>query len=212
FLDNSGDLGCFKRTRRGDRLKSLRRKGLYLRSDGRGRNRQRSFRLEGRMRDTPDVPQLQHDVAAGHVHRFRHAFPTLDLLLAMNSGRRDVTLTLWHDLCRFRNNQTGAGALGIIKSIQLGRHIAGSGTATRERRHGDTIRKPQRPNFDGAKEINGGTCLTFLHCAFSTRRTCWPTLVCSEWRGKPEQTGIFWYFATYLLPNPPAAIGTNRIN
>jgi hypothetical protein len=142
FFDNSGDLGRFQRARRRDRLETLSREGLSLRPDGGRRNRQRSARLEGRMGDAPDVPKLKHDMAAGDMNCFGHTFPALDLLSAVNSRSRDVALTLWRDLGRFGNNEPGAGALGVIEGVQLRRHVAGTGTAARKRRHDKAIGKP----------------------------------------------------------------------
>jgi hypothetical protein len=102
-------------------------------------------------------------MAAGYMNRFGHAFPALNLLPAVNSGGRDVALTLWRDLGRFRDDEAGAGALCVVKGVQLRWHIAGSRTTTRQWRHDDTIVKLQRPNLDRAKEVGNVISPEFLH-------------------------------------------------
>ena len=99
------------------------------------------------MGDAADVPKLKHDMATGDVNRLGHAFPALDLLSAVNSRGRDVALTFRRDLRRFRNDEAGAGALCIVKGVQLRWYIAGSRATTRQWRHDDTIVKLQRPNL-----------------------------------------------------------------
>ena len=86
LLDDAGNFGCFERARRGGRLKAFCREGLSLGPYGGGRDRRAAARLEGRVRDPPNVPELEHDAPPGDVDRFRHAFPTFDLLGAVDSG------------------------------------------------------------------------------------------------------------------------------
>src|SRR3984893_12697087 len=120
-------------------------------------------RLEGRVRDAPDVPKLEHDVAASDIDRFRYAFPAFDLLGAVDSWGRDVALTLRRDLGRFRNDEAGASALGIVEGIQLVWHVPGTGTTARQRCHDDAVPEHQWSNFDRAEEIGGVIRISFLH-------------------------------------------------
>src|ERR1700687_487032 len=86
------------------------------------------------------------------MHRARHAFPASDLLGAVDAGRADITLALGRDLGRFRDDEPGARALGIIEGVELGRHVAGAGAAPSERRHDDAVREPERSDVYGGEE------------------------------------------------------------
>src|SRR5262249_9232082 len=123
--DDAGDLRRLKRAWRRDRLEAVRREGSCIRPDrGRG-NWQVAAGLERGMGDTPDVPELEHHAAATRMDGISHAFPTCDLLGAVDTWRANIALALGRDLGCFRNDEPRAGSLGIIQSAQQGWHIAG---------------------------------------------------------------------------------------
>ena len=62
------------------------------------------------------MPELEDDAAAGDMDRARRASPPLNLLGAVDAGRRDIALTLGSHLRRFRDDEACARALRIIKS------------------------------------------------------------------------------------------------
>ena len=164
LLDDRGHLFRCERARRRDRLEALLRERLRIRLDGRGGDRQRAGWLEGRVRDAADMPKLQHDGAPGDVYRLGHAFPAFDLLGAVNTGRGDIALPLWRDLRCFRNDQSRAGALGIIESVERMRDVSRPGAAPRQGRHDDAVPELQTSNADGTEEIVSFSGGAVLHC------------------------------------------------
>ena len=78
------------------------------------------------MRNPAHVPELQHDAPAGNMNCLGNAFPILDLLFAVYSRCGDVALAFGCDLCCFGNDESRAGALRIIKRMELGGYIAGA--------------------------------------------------------------------------------------
>jgi hypothetical protein len=73
-------------------------------------------------------------VTTGDKDRPRHTFPAFDLLGAVDPGGRDVPLTYWRDLSRFRIDEPGASALGIVErrfGPTDGRPFAGEGLFVR---------------------------------------------------------------------------------
>jgi hypothetical protein len=78
-------------------------------------------------------------LATGDIDSLRHAFPAFDLLDAVDSGGRDVALTLRRDLSRFRNDEAGASTLGIVEGIQLVWYVPGTGATARQRCHDDAV-------------------------------------------------------------------------
>src|SRR6476660_2704309 len=83
--------------------------------------------LEGLVRDPPDMPELQHHPAAGSMHRSGHAFPSLDLLGAVDARRGNIALTLRHDLAGFGDDQACARTLRVIERAEAGRNVARAG-------------------------------------------------------------------------------------
>ena len=96
--DDAGDLGCLKRTWRGDLLEAVCREGFCVRPNGGRRDRQGTAGLEGRMGDAPDMPELRYHAAATGLDRAGHAFPACDLLGAVDTRRADIALALGRDL------------------------------------------------------------------------------------------------------------------
>ena len=147
------DLGDVERAGRGDRLEAFCRIGLPVRPNGGGRHRQRATRLEGLVRDAADMPELEDDAAAGDMDRARRASPPLNLLGAVDAGRRDIALTLGSHLRRFRDDEACARALRIIERVQLGRDVTGCGAAPCQRGHGDAVWQGKRSERDGREEV-----------------------------------------------------------
>jgi hypothetical protein len=98
LCDDAGDLRCLKRAWRRDRFEAVRREGFCVRPDGGRGNRQGTVGLEGGMGDAPDVPELEHHAAATSMDSISHAFPTCDLLGAVDTWRADIALALGRDL------------------------------------------------------------------------------------------------------------------
>ena len=117
------------------------------------------------MGDAPDMPELEHHAAATGMHGISHAFPTCDLLGAVDTWRANIALTLGRDLGCFRNNEPGAGPLGVIQGAQQSRHIAGAGAAASQGRHDNAIRQREKSRFDGGEEIPRALSGVFLHGA-----------------------------------------------
>src|SRR5262249_42426238 len=74
-----------------------------------------------------------------------------------------LALALRRDLGCFR--EPGAGPLGIIQSVQLGRHLAAAGAGSSQGRHGNAVRQCERSYFEGGKEFNRALGGRVLHGA-----------------------------------------------
>ena len=167
--NDAGNLGELESTRGWDRLEAVGGEGLSVRLDGRRGHRQFAARLEGLMRDAPDMPKLEHDAAAGGVHRSGHALPAFDLLCAVYTGRRNIALALRCHLRRFRDDQPGARALRVIERVERGRHVAFCGAASRQRRHGDAVGQRERSDVDGCEQVGRGLGRAVLHGCLQRR-------------------------------------------
>src|SRR5262249_58376801 len=168
--DGSGDLGCFRRAWCGDLLEAVCREGFCVRPNGGRRDRQGTAGLEGGMRDASDMPELQHYAAATGMDCTGHAFPACDLLGAVDTRRADIALALRRDLGCFRDDESGAGPLGVIQRAQRGGHVAGARAASSQGRHDNTVRQRERSYFDGGEEIPRGLSGHVLHEAILLRR------------------------------------------
>src|SRR5215469_5155860 len=154
--NDAGDLGRLKRAWRGDLLKAVCREGFCVRPNGGRRDRQGTARLEGGMGDAPDMPELGHHAAATGMDCTGHAFPACDLLGAVDTRRADIALALGRDLGCFRDDESGAGPLGVIQRAQRGGHVAGARPASSQGRQDYTVRQRVRSSFDGGEEIPRG--------------------------------------------------------
>src|SRR5262245_49836690 len=85
----------------------------FGRPNGGRRDRQGTAGLEGGMGDAPDMPELGHHAAATGMDCTGHAFPACDLLGAVDTRRADIALALGRDLGCFRDDESGAGPLGV---------------------------------------------------------------------------------------------------
>src|SRR5262249_27326932 len=72
------------------------------------------------------------------------------------SARADIALALGRDLGCFRDDESGAGPLGVIQRAQRGGHVAGARAASSQGRHDNTVRQRERSYFDGGEEIPRG--------------------------------------------------------
>ncbi len=100
-----------------------------VRSDRRGRHRRITIRLQRRVRDPTDVPELGEDHPIHGVHRLGDFAPTGDLLRRVNARRPRITLPARFDLRAFGDEQTGTGALLVILGHQFVGDIARLRTA-----------------------------------------------------------------------------------
>src|SRR5215467_4181179 len=94
-----------------------------------------------------------------------YAFPTCDLLGAVDAWRANIALALRRDLGCFRDDEPSAGPLGVIQGAQRSRHIAGAGAASSQGRHDNAVRQRERSYFDGGKEFPRALCGQVLHGA-----------------------------------------------
>jgi hypothetical protein len=78
---------------------------LAVRPDRRGCDGKHVVRLQRRVRDPADMPQLQEDQAAGPVDGAGDQAPALDLLLAVDARRPGVALPLHRHLRGFADDQ-----------------------------------------------------------------------------------------------------------
>src|SRR6516225_3857539 len=100
------------------------------------------------MRHAADMPKLQEHPAAGRVHGVSDAFPASDLFGAMNAGRSWIADALRRDLRGFADDQSSAGTLGIVGSIERPRYIAAASAIACHRRHHDAIGQLQRTEIE----------------------------------------------------------------
>src|SRR5262249_24043850 len=163
--DDAGDLRCLKRAWRRDRFEAVRRECSCVRPNSGWGNRQGTGGLKGGMGDAPDMPELEHHAAATSMDRISHAFPTCDLLDGVDTWRADIALALGRDLGCFRDDEPGAGPLGVIQGTQRSRHIAGAGAASSQGRHDNAVRQRERSYLDGGEEFLRAICGQVLHGA-----------------------------------------------
>src|SRR5436190_14058453 len=100
------------------------------------------------MRDAADMPQLEEYPAAGGVDGICDAFPAGDLLVAVNARRARIADALRRYLRRFADDQSGAGALGIIGRIERPRRVAAAGPVAGHRRHHYPVGQLQWTEFE----------------------------------------------------------------
>src|SRR5215813_9291755 len=187
--DDAWDLRCLKRAWRRDRFEAVRREGSCIRPNCRWGNRQGTVGLEGRMGDAPDMPKLEHHASATSMDSISHAFPTCDLLGAVDTWRADIALALGRDLGCFRDDEPGAGPLGIIQGAQRSRHIAGAGAASSQGRHDNAVRQRERSNFDWGEEFPRAPCGQVLHGEFSLWIKMQGHDSCRSWRRHRDGLG-----------------------
>ena len=103
-FDDSCDLGQFKGARRGVVPLWAQKRDMALGRNGARGDRKLSVQIQ-RMRDTPDMPELQENTAARLMNRVRDLPPAFDLLARPNTGRIGITDALRADDRRLRNDQ-----------------------------------------------------------------------------------------------------------
>src|SRR5215471_7278135 len=95
---------------------------------------------------------LYDDPPASRMNGIRHAAPTYDLLTRVNSGRSRIPMRFGADRGSFRDNERCGRTLRVVFSVQRSRHMAFTGTHSRERRHHDSIRQLNITELQGNKE------------------------------------------------------------
>ena len=148
--DDTWDFTRFQRPRCHEILHAGQRDRLPGRAQRRWRYRRRTVRLQVRMRNSSDMPELNGDPAAGRMHGIGHFLPAGDLLRRMDPRRARVAVALGADRRSLGQDQAGGRALAVILDDQVGRHIAGTGAVARQRRHDDAVGQ-----FDGAEAQRG---------------------------------------------------------
>src|SRR5215470_11385061 len=120
---------------------------------------------------------------------------------AVDTRRADIALALGRDLGCFRDDESGAGPLGVIQRAQRGGHVAGARTASSQGRHDNTVRQRERSYFDGGEEIPRGLSGEVLHEAILLRRedvngTTLPIAVTQPLRGEIDY--LLWNIKTVI--------------
>ena len=160
--DDAGNFREIQRARRDKRFLTLRRLHLAFGRDRRRGDRKVAVRLEKRMRNAPDMPELQENPGAGAMHGLHHRLPALHLIGRVDAGRIRIAHAARRDLRRFGDEEPRRGALAVVKGRQLRRDVAGARAAARHRRQHDPVRKRIRPKLDGRKEgfhkVSIGNC------------------------------------------------------
>src|SRR5215469_6592092 len=100
------------------------------------------------MRNAADVPKLEEYPAAGRVHGRGDAFPAGDLLGAVNTRSARIADPLRRYLRRLGDDQSGAGALGIVGGIKRPGRIAWAGPIAGHRRHHYAIGQLKRTELE----------------------------------------------------------------
>src|ERR1700722_14840820 len=111
-----------------------------------GCNGHRSIRSQRGMRVSSVVSYLHDDPSSASMDGICDRSPASYLFCRANSRGMGVARGIIPDCRSFRDDATRRSALGVILGVQRGRHIVGSGTHPRERRHNDSI-----PKLDGSE-------------------------------------------------------------
>ena len=154
-LDQRRDLGGLESARRLEGFHALFGVDLAGRADCRGRHWQAAIGLRQRVGDTPDVPQLQEDLAVLGMNGLRHAQPAGHLFGAVDARRPGIPLALRRDLRGLGNDQTGTGALRVVARVQGVGHVARCGAAARQRRHHDAVAQRDAAEDSGREQGAG---------------------------------------------------------
>ena len=105
-----------------------------LRLNGGWRHGRLPVRLKRVMGNATDVPELGEDHTTFVMHRFGHLAPSIDLSLAVDTGRPGVALATRFDLGALTDHETGTGPLAVISGHQISRDIAWLGAALTSQR------------------------------------------------------------------------------
>jgi hypothetical protein len=117
------------------------REGRNIPNNSRGCNGHRSIRPQRRMRVSSVVGDLHDDPSPARMNGSRDRSPARNLFCRVDSGGVWVAMGISTNCRSLRDDETRRSALGVILGAHRGRHIVGSGTHPRERRHNDLIRK-----------------------------------------------------------------------
>jgi hypothetical protein len=157
LLDDAGDLVQLQGARDSERLRPFAGEGLPLGCHGRRRHRLSAARLQQRVGDPADVPELGEDPPAPLVDGVGHPAPARELLLGMNARRAGVTHALRRDLGPLGHDQPGRSALGVVGDRELARDVPVDGPVAGHRRHHHAV--AQRIRSDLYRGMEGGVLL-----------------------------------------------------
>src|SRR5262249_41228031 len=131
--------------------------------------------------------------------------------------RADIALALGRDLGCFRDDESGAGPLGVIQRAQRGGHVAGARAASSQGRHDNTVRQRERSYFDGGEEIPRGLSGVVLHEAILLRREdvngTTPPIAVTTSQGEFDE--LLWNIKTVIqttICHGPGSIATLNAN
>jgi hypothetical protein len=154
--DDSGNFRGVERARRDIRLHAVERPRLARGRDRRRRDRQRAIGLQRRVRNPPDMPELEKNPPAGFMHRIGDELPAGDLFGAVDARRAGIAEPLRGHLAGLCDDQTGAGALRVISGVEFSRRVARSGAIARHRRHHDAVRQIKRAETVRRENVGSG--------------------------------------------------------
>ena len=107
---------------------------------------------QGRMRDSPDMPQLEEDSPVFLVHRIYNFSPGMDLLRRINPWRIHVPLAHRGNLSRLCNDEACRRALRVVGHREFAMDAIWISAVPRRRRHQDTVRQCQRAELKWFKK------------------------------------------------------------
>ena len=119
--------------------------------DGARRDGLRSVEID-RVRNAPDMPQLQHDAATCVMHGARDRAPTFGLLFRPDARSVRISNPHWRDGGRLGDDQASRSPLQIVVPHQRIRNASQARPTTRQRRHDDAVRQLQLTEPEGLEE------------------------------------------------------------
>ena len=160
-FDDAGQLVGVEGARCLERHQAGQRDGFAGRADRRRRDRQLAARLQGRMRDAADVPQLQEDAAAVGVYRIGHFLPAGDLLGRVDARRARVTLSFRADLGRLGDQESGCPRVVHSRSARTATGHCHRRAVARQRCHHDAAGQAGRTEVEGLEQ---GAVMVHVDC------------------------------------------------
>ena len=106
--------------------------------------------VEQRVASAAAVPDLQEYPSAFGMHGIGDFFPAGDLCCGINARFHPERGIALHCHRRFGDQQSAAGALGLVLDHDVGRHVVGIGAATGQRRHENAIGRADGTELDRA--------------------------------------------------------------
>lgn len=100
------------------------------------------------------MPDLQHNAAAGLVHRLGDVAPASDLLGAVDAGFGGKAGGVRQHHGALADHQPGAGPLGVVLGHQGRGYMVGGGAAAGQGGHQHPVGQQQRPQGQGSEQIS----------------------------------------------------------